>query len=96
MCTSYKNVYFLSIVLKDWNLCFLYATSLSRGLVMESDSFFSSVLTSCVVMELTTKKFGKDLRLINIYGTYGDRKPYWDSFVDYGILEGDNVIIGVI
>jgi len=45
-------------------------------------------------VELLANDSGKYRRLINVYGPYGDRCLFWDNLDDFGVLSGNNVILG--
>jgi hypothetical protein len=40
------------------------------------------------------KKTRKILNIINLYGSFTDRKIFWEDLKDQGVLIGDNTIMG--
>jgi hypothetical protein len=45
-------------------------------------------------MELEIKEFDQVLKVMNIYGPYADRRPFWEMLALSGAHEGPYVIIG--
>jgi len=98
MCSSKKYLEFLSFILKDWNFCIVDVVGLFGGLVIgrndKFDTISTSVVNSGILMELLAKDLGKYIWLINAYGPYGDRWPFWDNLVYSSVLSGNNVLLG--
>jgi len=51
------------------------------------------VILAGIVVEGRLKELGKVFGIINLYGPYGDRKPFWEGLGDYGCIFSDNSII---
>ncbi len=98
MCQGQKVVNVLSTCFKDWSFCSLDAEALLGALVIGwNDSFTlvsSSFLNSGILVELRAKDLQKDLKFLNIYEPYSDRRAYWDQLRDSGTLDGTNLILG--
>jgi hypothetical protein len=98
MCAGPKVVDFLSYFLKEWSFGSLDADGLSGGLFSGWNPIFvaisSSVLNAGIEIEIRSKELGKVYIIINLYGPYGDKKPFWEGLGDSGIFTGENLIVG--
>jgi hypothetical protein len=80
MCIDQKDLDFLYFILMDWCFCTLDVVDMSNGLVTRWNSNFdaidSSILNLGIMVDLYAKDIGKELRLINVYGPYGERRTF--------------------
>jgi hypothetical protein len=53
----------------------------------------TNFLDSGVMLEGEAKDLGKVFKILNLYGPYVDRRTYWDSLIDQGVLREDNLIL---
>jgi hypothetical protein len=97
MCYGRKVIDALSTFIRYWTFCSLDADELSRELVTSWSNSFdlisSSTMSLGILIKLVTKELGFDLKLLNVYGPYSDRRTYWDNLVESRVFRGNNVIV---
>jgi len=60
------------------------------GLVSRWNANFEPVSTYAL------HELGRVFKIINLYGPHGERKIFWEGLKDSGLMQGDDVILGVI
>jgi len=80
MCVGSKAVEILSSFWKDWDFCSVDSEGLSEGLVTawnkKFDIISTEVISSGIVIDVISKELGRIYNLINLYGSYGERKSF--------------------
>lgn len=97
MCLGSKTIEILSSILKNWKFYSIDANSLSMDLVIGWNSNFNAIshfLYPSIVLEGRDNELDKVFKVVNPYGPYGDKKPFWKLLKEQGILFDDNVIVG--
>ena len=76
-----KSIEIFSSISKGWKSCSIDAEGLSKGLVTGWNANFDALSTHTldegyIILEDKIEELGKVFKLVNLYGPYGDRKPY--------------------
>ena len=45
-------------------------------------------------VEIFSKELGISLSVVNVYGPYNNRVPFWDSLLQIPLVNGDSVVMG--
>jgi hypothetical protein len=45
-------------------------------------------------VDIFVEGMGKEFRILNIYGPYMERTPFWESIFKLNLLKVDNLILG--
>jgi hypothetical protein len=84
--------------LKDWYFCTFDSEGLSGGLLSawtpKLKSLSSSLLPSNIIVDVLDYVSNCSFRIINLYGLYVDRIPFWNDLSNNGFLSLQNLILG--
>ena len=93
-----KVIDFLSSFLNGWDFCQVDSFGKSRGVLTGWTKMVqvsnSKVTLEGIMLEGFIREYVKEIRLLNIYGPYNNRKPFWDQLRTEGILQHSNIIVG--
>jgi hypothetical protein len=88
MCYVAKAKSTLEAWLKNWDFCALNVDGMSGGLIMgwgsTCKSLSSSSFHSSTSIKLMIKDFRFSFSVLNIYGPYADRIPFWEDLAYVG------------
>jgi hypothetical protein len=89
----------LSSLLLGWLFMGLDAAGRSGGLATgwrtKSIKLLNSwALNSCLGIDIFVEGLGKEFRILNVYGPYLDRTPFWETLLSLKILKVENLILG--
>lgn len=54
----------------------------------------TSLLNAGIQLDCRSKEPGRDFKVINLYGPYVERNPFWDMLIPQDSLASENVIKG--
>jgi exonuclease III len=98
MCSKGKVVDSFRPWLRDWSFGTSDSVGFSGGLLSAWGPNFNHV---SLMITLSSISLGVDecalsssFRIVNIYGPYADKRPFWEGLSNSGILRASNVIIG--
>ena len=89
----------LVAMLPDWHFDGIDAFGRSGDLITGWHSrsmklLNSWALNSCLGVDLFVEGLGREFRILNIYGPYLERTPFWESIFKFKLLKVDNSILG--
>jgi hypothetical protein len=89
MCSGEKVVEVLNSWIKDWSLCSLDSVGLYRGLlsswIPHLKAIYLSKFPSCIAVQVMDKMLNFSLKLINVYGLYSNKCPFWKCSVGWAL-----------
>jgi len=87
-------------LLPNWHFCGVDSIGLSRGFLTawnpRKADFVAFLTPAGIFLEGVVKDLNLKLKLINCYGSYANREVFWEDIKREGILDVDNLILGVI
>jgi exonuclease III len=89
----------LATLFPGWHFEGIDATGRSGGLATgwrtRSIKLLNSwALNSCLGVDIFVEGLGKGIQILNIYGPYLERTPFWESIFKLKLLKADNLILG--
>jgi hypothetical protein len=98
MCYGAKARNTLEAWLKNWDFCALDTDGMSGGLIMGWGSALKSplliLLSFTISINLMIKDFGFYFSVLNVYGPYADRIPFWEDLASAGEFIDPLLVVG--
>ena len=97
LCSTYPALWAFSKLMPGWEFCAINAPGLSRGLLtgwnplsMRCKAF---VTVAGILVHARFRDSSSTLSILNYYGPYRNREPFWEKVIEGGLLLLPNLVL---